>query len=232
MGQVICAQRKKLGLTQKQLAEKLNITDKAVSKWERDVARPDISIVPKLAEILEITVEELMGVPSDKEVREEIVDFETTSPEVDYLDEGDWYERLLYREKVKKLLIQGAIAFVAGFIFTLCVTEKTEEHRFWFATVIAFVFSGIPYGWQKAGQLLGNWIVIGDFPIVIIAFMLRLCISMVFLYAYPFVLVFNIMKAQKRGGMARKVWKGLFIAMLSVVIALFVVVAVVAILNS
>ena len=39
----------------------LNVTDKAVSKWERDVARPDTGTIPKLAEILGISVEELMN---------------------------------------------------------------------------------------------------------------------------------------------------------------------------
>ena len=60
MGQTISALRKERGMTQKDLAEKLGITDKAVSKWERDVACPDISLLPKLAQILEISVDELM----------------------------------------------------------------------------------------------------------------------------------------------------------------------------
>lgn len=61
MGMIISERRHALGLTQKELAEQLNITDKAVSKWERDVAYPDTGTIPKLAEILEISVEELMG---------------------------------------------------------------------------------------------------------------------------------------------------------------------------
>lgn len=60
MAEVIASRRKKLGLTQKDLAEKLNITDKAVSKWERGIACPDTAAIPKLAQILGITLEELM----------------------------------------------------------------------------------------------------------------------------------------------------------------------------
>lgn len=60
MGEMICALRKEQGMTQKDLAQRLNITDKAVSKWERDVAYPDTATIPKLAEILGISVEELM----------------------------------------------------------------------------------------------------------------------------------------------------------------------------
>jgi len=60
MAEVISSRRKELGMTQKDLAEKLNITDKAVSKWERGIACPDTAAIPKLAEILGVSLEELM----------------------------------------------------------------------------------------------------------------------------------------------------------------------------
>ena len=60
MAEVITNRRKELGMTQKDLAEKLNITDKAVSKWERGIACPDTAAIPKLAQILGVTIEELM----------------------------------------------------------------------------------------------------------------------------------------------------------------------------
>ena len=60
MAEVISSRRKELGMTQKDLAEKLNITDKAVSKWERGIACPDTAAIPKLAQILGISLEELM----------------------------------------------------------------------------------------------------------------------------------------------------------------------------
>lgn len=61
MGEIISTLRKEKGMTQKELADKLNITDKAVSKWERDISLPDTATIPKLAEILEVSVEELMN---------------------------------------------------------------------------------------------------------------------------------------------------------------------------
>lgn len=60
MGEIISTLRKEKGMTQKDIADKLGITDKAVSKWERDVAFPDTATIPKLAEILGVSVEELM----------------------------------------------------------------------------------------------------------------------------------------------------------------------------
>ena len=61
MGEIISSLRKEKGMTQKDLADMLNITDKAVSKWERDIACPDTMTLPKLAEILGISVEDLLN---------------------------------------------------------------------------------------------------------------------------------------------------------------------------
>ena len=52
--------RKEKGMTQLELAEKMGVTDKAVSKWERDLSFPDVNSIPKLAEIFDVTVDELM----------------------------------------------------------------------------------------------------------------------------------------------------------------------------
>ena len=60
LGTMIAELRKAKGLTQLELAEKMNVTDKAVSKWERDLSCPDISSIPRLAEILGVSVDELM----------------------------------------------------------------------------------------------------------------------------------------------------------------------------
>ena len=51
--------RKRIGLTQHQLAEKLNVSCQAVSKWENDINRPDIELIPELATLLEISIDEL-----------------------------------------------------------------------------------------------------------------------------------------------------------------------------
>ena len=61
MGEIISTLRREKGMTQKELADMLNITDKAVSKWERGMACPDTHIIPRVAEILGISVEELMN---------------------------------------------------------------------------------------------------------------------------------------------------------------------------
>lgn len=60
LGAMIASLRKEKGMTQLELAEKMGVTDKAVSKWERDLSCPDISSLPKLAEIFDISVDELL----------------------------------------------------------------------------------------------------------------------------------------------------------------------------
>ena len=61
IGKFIAECRKQKNLTQMQLSEKLGITDKAVSKWERGIAMPDTSIMLELCEILGISVNELLS---------------------------------------------------------------------------------------------------------------------------------------------------------------------------
>ena len=62
IGQFVAQRRKNVKLTQAQLAEKLGITDKAVSKWERGLTMPDVSIMQDLCDILGITVNDLIVV--------------------------------------------------------------------------------------------------------------------------------------------------------------------------
>lgn len=60
IGETIASLRKEKGMTQNELAEKMNVTDKAVSKWERDLSCPDINTISKLADVLNVSVEELL----------------------------------------------------------------------------------------------------------------------------------------------------------------------------
>ena len=60
MGEMIATLRREKGMTQKELADMLNITDKAVSKWERNITYPDTQTIPKLAEIFDVSIEDLL----------------------------------------------------------------------------------------------------------------------------------------------------------------------------
>lgn len=65
LGMMIASLRKENGMTQLDLAEKMGVTDKAVSKWERDLSCPDVSTIPKLAEVFGVSVDELMQIKAE-----------------------------------------------------------------------------------------------------------------------------------------------------------------------
>ena len=79
-GQRLQRLRKEKGLTQEDIANKINISPQAVSKWENDISTPDIYILDELANILDVTVDELLGRESPKQeektefVESEVVD--------------------------------------------------------------------------------------------------------------------------------------------------------------
>lgn len=72
MGSFIAALRKSNGLTQKDLAERLHVSDKSISRWEREEGAPDLSLIPLLAEIFGVTCDELLrGERRQSEPRDE-----------------------------------------------------------------------------------------------------------------------------------------------------------------
>ena len=117
IGKFIAEQRKNKKLTQEQLAEKLSVTDRAVSKWERGLNLPDASLMLELSKILDITVNELLtGEIIKKERFMEKLD-ENLIEVVREKEESD--KRLLTMEIVIGVLMSivfFALVFVASFI--------------------------------------------------------------------------------------------------------------------
>lgn len=85
--------RTRKGLTQKELAEKCNVSDKAVSKWERGEGCPDVTVLPKLAEVFGIEVDSLMKgeIPFSQDVSDKTIkDYDFRQP--------DRYPKYMQRE--------------------------------------------------------------------------------------------------------------------------------------
>ena len=138
IGKFIASCRKKQKLTQEQLAEKLGITYKAVSKWETGKGLPDASIMKDLCSILKITVNELL---SGKLINKEDYNKKTEEYMLEIYrqkEEGD--RRLLKLEKIVGFL------FVTYFIFILLtmnyLVEKNiiSENMFLFIVIISLVY--------------------------------------------------------------------------------------------
>lgn len=70
-GEFLKLKRKEKNITQKELATALFVSESAVSKWEKNVAHPDITLLPKLSKILDVTEHELITASIDKQSREE-----------------------------------------------------------------------------------------------------------------------------------------------------------------
>jgi Predicted transcriptional regulators len=61
IGKMICQLRKEKAMTQKHVADLLNISDKAISKWERGFGCPDVSLLPELSKIFGVNIEEILS---------------------------------------------------------------------------------------------------------------------------------------------------------------------------
>ena len=111
-GQLITELRKEKGMTQKQLADALNVTDKAVSKWERGLSFPDISMLEPLSELLDVSIMELLaGKRQDGDEpmsREEAQDLINASVEL-----GD--EEIRHKKERSRLIIIILLVFVLLF---------------------------------------------------------------------------------------------------------------------
>ena len=91
LGKRIMAHRKRLGLTQDQLAERLGVTAQAVSKWENDQSCPDITTLPRLAEIFGTTTDALLGISTQKVHEAEVVHGEEEDEnEGIHVQKGNW----------------------------------------------------------------------------------------------------------------------------------------------
>ena len=122
IGANIAAYRKRAGLTQAGLAEKLNYSDKAVSKWERGESIPDVLILMQLAEQFEISVSDLLEDPN--KLPEEATRFQHAMEQVS--------EKALKR-KANKNIILGLSSILVWFVALFCY-------------VIVSSFD-IPYSW-------------------------------------------------------------------------------------
>ena len=117
IGKFIAEQRKKNGLTQMQLAEKLSITDRAVSKWETGKSLPDSSIMLELCQILNISVNDLLSgevVTMDnynKELENNLLEMVKQKQEAD--------KRLLRMETLAGVM--ACVPFAVGIIIGLFV---------------------------------------------------------------------------------------------------------------
>jgi len=119
LGKRIAANRKLLGLTQDQLAEKLGVTAQAVSKWENDQSCPDISILPELSKIFRVSTDTLLGCST--EVRE-YIENDTEQSEGVPTAKGNW--TLTWDNSRKDTICFAVMALAVGVLYLLSIILK------------------------------------------------------------------------------------------------------------
>lgn len=117
-GAYILRRRTELGMTQRELADRLFVTESAVSKWERGMSYPDITLIRSLCEILDVSEHELLTGSDDVEQRNS-----------EWLAEK--YLRLARRYRVIQYIVYG-VALLACFISNLAVQHRLD----WFFIVL------------------------------------------------------------------------------------------------
>ena len=140
-GKFISKKRKEKNLTQEQLAEKLGVSNKTISKWETGKCMPDYGIVKELCEELEITIAELMDGEEAEEKSVRAYDDEQIM---------DLLRRTQELEKQKNLLY-GILLIVMG------IALQALSHTFGGTNVKDF-FSGLLLGVSIAEMLVGVYV--------------------------------------------------------------------------
>ena len=129
IGKFIKAVRKEKNLTQREIAEKLNISEKTVSKWETGNGLPEVGLMLPLCELLQISVNELLSGERLDEKR--------------YFEKAEQNIMTLMEEKAeaKKKLIMAVIVAVTTLLagLTICLLAKFVEMETWLRIILAIV---------------------------------------------------------------------------------------------
>lgn len=148
----LSALRKKAKLTQSELGEKLNYTDKSVSKWERGEGVPDVSVLIKLSELYSVSLDELVGIATKAKA------------EAPALSSA----RHPVLRKTSILMIMGGFLIIIAFIVYLLLSLILPEYEYaWMAFIIAlpclFCAAGIwfmvwkSWGWAFGSMSVALW---------------------------------------------------------------------------
>ena len=111
IGKHIAGKRKELGMTQKQLAEKLGMSDKSVSKWERGVCLPDVSLYTSLCETLGISINEFLA---GEDIQEENIVQRSDETIIEVVTESKYKQKRLKRLVYALLPLSLAALLAAG----------------------------------------------------------------------------------------------------------------------
>ncbi|MCL2051527.1 MAG: helix-turn-helix domain-containing protein [Lachnospiraceae bacterium] len=181
-GAFLSALRKERQFTQKNLGDMLGVTNKAVSKWERGISFPDISLLPQIAEIFGVTIEELM------------IGKHKSSPSP-YQDETSKPIPLFNMKKKKILFFSLSILALLTCFFSLLIniiTNRDSVDIFYLAgIIIALLLSSIPIIFNHKHMVEKSFIIFISLSIIYVYIFLYLekASNMFLSLALPIVLI-------------------------------------------
>lgn len=121
IGSFIAELRKTKNITQKELAEKLNVTDKAVSKWERGLGYPEITTIPLLAKYLDVSTNEIMlgqRIETNNQCKTTDNTSSIISNTAQYVEHSNKQKN--YKTKKTSLAVLSVAFLIAMFVCLLC----------------------------------------------------------------------------------------------------------------
>ena len=130
VGEFITTLRKAKGMTQKQLAERLNVSDKTVSRWERGESAPDISLIPVIAEVFDVTCDEILR---GERIQEKEIPIHSAKKEKQF--------EYLIQKVQNRFLIQNLIVIgiaIVGLISSVFVKNRKYDLTYAFYVGILF----------------------------------------------------------------------------------------------
>ena len=149
-GGFVQARRKELQMTQSELADKLFVTSKAVSRWERGVGFPDIKLLQPLADALQITIVELMHA---EKIEKELTKEEASSMVTDTVRQIEHHRQLTWKRRL--LLYTGYVLIFAAYVVVHKVAYMRTLQPKWVAVPLIFIaIYGLHYGIRALKAIL------------------------------------------------------------------------------
>ena len=174
-GTFISTLRKEKGWTQRDLAEYLNVTDKAVSKWERGLGFPDIKTIEPLSDALDVSILEIMR---SERIQEEQVSANSATEAI-----ASVIDVVTYQRKIERRNILISLITVSAMIMTIFLIDTMEWMGFLLICLpVIFVVTGILLliiSWKRHKQKLtySTTLILG---ILAILFPIMLCVILFF----------------------------------------------------
>lgn len=145
-GAFVQTRRRELGMNQTQLAEKLHVTAKAVSRWERGVGFPSIELLQPLADALEITIAELM---QSKLLEKDLPKEEAAQLVTQTVETIRQQEALTWKRKL--ILYGGYVVFLLIYFFLYQLGMDLSRESFWTGLILSEI--GVFVWWFGARAL-------------------------------------------------------------------------------